>query len=75
MDAVTGYVKAYVGGPDFYHFQYDMVSKGKRQVGSTVKPFLYALAMTEGDTPSLHLQQHAACIRQLEDREIPEADA
>ena len=51
MDAVTGYVKAYVGGPDFYHFQYDMVSKGKRQVGSTVKPFLYALAMTEGDTP------------------------
>ena len=38
-------------GPDFYHFQYDMVSKGKRQVGSTVKPFLYALAMTEGDTP------------------------
>ena len=51
MDANTGYVKAYVGGPDFYHFQYDMVSKGKRQIGSTVKPFLYSLAMTEGDTP------------------------
>lgn len=51
MDPATGYVKAYVGGPDFYHFQYDMVSRGKRQVGSTVKPFLYTLAMTEGDTP------------------------
>ena len=51
MDPVTGYVKAYVGGPDFYHFQYDMVSIGKRQVGSTVKPFLYTLAMQEGDTP------------------------
>ena len=51
MDANTGYVKAYVGGPDFYHFQYDMVSKGKRQIGSTVKPFLYSLAMTQGDTP------------------------
>ncbi len=51
MDAITGYVKAYVGGPDFYHFQYDMVSKGKRQIGSTVKPFLYSLAMTQGDTP------------------------
>ncbi len=51
MDANTGYVKAYVGGPDFYHFQYDMVSRGKRQIGSTVKPFLYSLAMSEGDTP------------------------
>lgn len=51
MDPTTGYVKAYVGGPDFYHFQYDMVSRGRRQIGSTVKPFLYSLAMTEGDTP------------------------
>jgi penicillin-binding protein 1A len=45
MDPVTGYVKAYVGGPDFNYFQYDMVSRGKRQIGSTAKPFLYTLAM------------------------------
>ncbi|MGM9816926.1 MAG: transglycosylase domain-containing protein [Lepagella sp.] len=49
MDPVTGYVKAYVGGPDFIHFQYDMVSRGKRQIGSTAKPFLYTLAMEQGD--------------------------
>ena len=51
MDPITGYVKAYVGGPDFTHFQYDMVTRGKRQVGSTVKPFLYTIAMEEGDDP------------------------
>lgn len=51
MDPVTGYVKAYVGGPDYYHFQYDMVSRGKRQIGSTAKPFLYTLAMEQDFTP------------------------
>lgn len=51
MDPITGQVKAYVGGPDFKYFQYDMVTTGKRQVGSTVKPFLYTLAMQEGYTP------------------------
>lgn len=51
MDPVTGQVKAYVGGPDFSHFQYDMVSTGRRQIGSTVKPFLYTYAMEEGYTP------------------------
>jgi len=51
MDPVNGYVKAYVGGPDFEYFQYDMVSQGKRQIGSTVKPFLYTYAMEEGLTP------------------------
>ncbi len=51
MDPITGHVKAYVGGPDFKYFQYDMVTTGKRQVGSTVKPFLYTLAMQEGYTP------------------------
>lgn len=51
MDPKTGHVKAYVGGPDFTHFQYDMVSTGRRQIGSTVKPFLYTLAMEEGFTP------------------------
>ncbi len=51
IDASTGYVKAYVGGPNFEYFQYDMASKGRRQVGSTVKPFLYTLAMEEGMWP------------------------
>ena len=45
MDPITGYVKAYVGGPDYTYFQYDMVTLGRRQIGSTVKPFLYTLAM------------------------------
>lgn len=51
MDPHTGQVKAYVGGPDFAQFQYDMVNVGRRQVGSTVKPFLYTLAMEEGMWP------------------------
>lgn len=51
MDPHTGHVKAYVGGPDFRQFQYDMVSLGRRQVGSTVKPYLYTLAMDEGMWP------------------------
>ncbi|MCK5731316.1 MAG: penicillin-binding protein, partial [Draconibacterium sp.] len=44
-------VKAYVGGPNYKHFMYDMVKGGKRQVGSTIKPFLYTLAMQNGLTP------------------------
>lgn len=51
MDPHNGNVKAYVGGPDFSQFQYDMVNVGKRQVGSTVKPYLYTLAMEEGMWP------------------------
>ncbi len=51
MDARSGHVKAYVGGPDFSQFQYDMVNVGRRQVGSTVKPYLYTLAMEEGMSP------------------------
>ena len=51
MDPRTGYVKAYVGGLDFSHFQYDMVMGGRRQVGSTIKPFLYSLAMENGFSP------------------------
>lgn len=51
MDPRNGYVKAYVGGADFNFFQYDMVSLGKRQVGSTIKPFLYTLALENGKTP------------------------
>lgn len=51
MEPKNGHVKAYVGGPDFEHFQYDMVATGRRQIGSTVKPFLYTYAMEEGFTP------------------------
>ena len=51
MDPITGKVKAYVGGPNFRYFQYDMVSSGRRQIGSTIKPFLYTYAMEEGFTP------------------------
>ena len=51
MDPHTGHVKAYVGGPNFAQFQYDMTTKGRRQIGSTVKPYLYTLAMDEGMWP------------------------
>lgn len=51
MSPITGHVKAYVGGPDFRYFKYDMVTTGKRQIGSTIKPYLYTLAMEEGMTP------------------------
>ncbi|MCT4648598.1 MAG: transglycosylase domain-containing protein [Carboxylicivirga sp.] len=51
IDPLSGHVKAYVGGPNFKHFMYDMAGKGKRQVGSTIKPFVYTLAMQEGHTP------------------------
>jgi penicillin-binding protein 1A len=51
MDPHNGAVKAYVGGPNFSYFQYDMVSTGRRQVGSTIKPYLFTLAMDEGMWP------------------------
>jgi penicillin-binding protein 1A len=51
VDPHTGFVKAYVGGIDYRYFQYDHVKFAKRQVGSTFKPFLYTLAMQEGDQP------------------------
>lgn len=51
MDPTSGHVKAYVGGIDYKYFQYDHVIDGKRQVGSTFKPILYALALQEGFSP------------------------
>lgn len=48
IEPVTGHVKAYVGGPNYRYFKYDNVRQGKRQIGSTVKPFLYTLAMQSG---------------------------
>ena len=47
MDPQTGHVKAWVGGMNYKHFQYDMVKQGKRQVGSTFKPFVYATAIDQ----------------------------
>ncbi|MFC4665507.1 transglycosylase domain-containing protein [Falsiporphyromonas endometrii] len=51
MNPINGHVKAYVGGINFSAFQYDMVSRGRRQIGSTIKPFLYSQAMVDGLTP------------------------
>ena len=51
MDPRNGAVKAYVGGVDFTHFTYDMATQGRRQVGSTIKPFLYSLCMSNGMSP------------------------
>jgi penicillin-binding protein 1A len=52
IDPMTGFVKAYVGGLNYTYFQYDMAFKGRRQVGSTMKPFVYAMAMEDGMLPS-----------------------
>lgn len=60
MNPANGHVLAYVGGIDFNAFQYDMVSTGRRQTGSIIKPFLYSLSMIEGITPCdmmMHVQQ------------------
>ena len=51
MDPRSGHVKAYVGGPNYHYFQYDMAMVGRRQVGSSIKPFLYTLAMENGFSP------------------------
>ena len=51
IDPANGHVKAYVGGMDYKHFQYDMGVVGRRQVGSTMKPFVYSLAMEDGYSP------------------------
>ncbi|HTH83387.1 MAG TPA: transglycosylase domain-containing protein [Mucilaginibacter sp.] len=53
MDPTTGYVKAWVGGINFEHFKYDQVKVGARQVGSTAKPFTYAVAIENGISPCL----------------------
>lgn len=56
MDPQTGHVKAYVGGPDFRYFKYDAVNQQRKQVGSTIKPFLYTLAMQEGYSPCYEVE-------------------
>lgn len=59
MEPQTGYIRAWVGGINFRHFKYDHVKLSKRQVGSTFKPFVYALAIQEGYSPC----DQVACIR------------
>jgi penicillin-binding protein 1A len=55
MDPTTGYVKAWVGGINFEHFKYDQVKMGARQVGSTAKPFTYAVAIDNGMSPCMEV--------------------
>ena len=60
MDPANGHVKSYVGGPNYVYFQYDMAMVGRRQVGSTIKPYLYTLAMENGFSPcdqARHVEQ------------------
>lgn len=56
MNPHTGHVKAYIGGPDFRYFKYDAVTQQKKQVGSTIKPFLYTLAMQDGYSPCFEVE-------------------
>ncbi len=63
MDPRTGYIKAWVGGSNFKYFQYDMVKKGRRQVGSTFKPFVYATAISESAiTPCEEVPNIEYCV-------------
>jgi penicillin-binding protein 1A len=79
MEPESGKVKAYVGGPNYQYFMYDMVKTGKRQVGSTIKPFLYTLAMQNGYTPctkvpyvTQQFQQPDGTIYEPRDAEVDE---
>lgn len=64
IESHTGHVKAYVGGLDYRFFKYDHVTQARRQVGSTFKPFLYTLAMQEGEyTPCTKIPNIAYSIQ------------
>ena len=62
MDPHTGFVKAWVGGINYRHFKYDHAKVGRRQVGSTFKPFVYALAIQEGYSPCYRVPNVRVCI-------------
>lgn len=63
IEPATGFVKAWVGGVDFHHFAFDHVKQGKRQVGSTMKPFVYSTAMSMGVVkPCTPLSSEAYCV-------------
>lgn len=62
MEPQTGYIKAWVGGINYKHFKYDHVKLSQRQVGSTFKPFVYALAIQEGYSPCYQVPNVRTCI-------------
>jgi len=62
MEPQTGHVKAWVGGIDFEHFKYDQVKVGTRQVGSTAKPFTYAVAIDNGYSPCYNVPNQPITI-------------
>jgi len=62
IDPHTGYVKAWVGGINYRHFKYDHAKVGRRQVGSTFKPFVYAVAIQEGYSPCYKVPNVRVCI-------------
>jgi penicillin-binding protein 1A len=62
IDPTTGYVKAWVGGVNHKHFKFDHAKVGKRQVGSTFKPFVYAMAIQEGYSPCYQVPNVRTCI-------------
>ena len=63
MDPTTGHVKAYVGGPNFRYFKYDLAKQGKRQIGSTIKPFIYTFAIDHlGLTPCTQVMNEPVTI-------------
>ncbi|MEG1762137.1 MAG: transglycosylase domain-containing protein [Bacteroidales bacterium] len=65
IEPQTGYVRAYVGDINYKYFQFDNVMQGKRQVGSTFKPFVYTLAMQEGEfSPCTEVPNVPTCIEQ-----------
>ncbi|HEY4327259.1 MAG TPA: transglycosylase domain-containing protein [Mucilaginibacter sp.] len=63
MDPTTGYIKAWVGGTNFEHFKYDQVKLGNRQVGSTAKPFTYAVAIENGFSPCMEVDNVPVTIK------------
>ena len=62
MEPHTGKVRAWVGGTNFEHFKYDQVKSGTRQVGSTAKPFTYAVAISSGFSPCMKVLNDSVCI-------------
>lgn len=62
IEPTTGYVKAWVGGVNHKHFKFDHVKVGRRQVGSTFKPFVYAMAIQEGYSPCYQVPNVRTCI-------------
>ena len=69
IEPATGYVKAWVGGVNHKHFKFDHVKVGRRQVGSTFKPFVYALAIQEGYSPCYQVPNVRTCITTADGKE------